>query len=202
MTGRLGRDGSSEWAPLRLGPDVVQRLLPHRRPFLFVDAVDAIALGPRPSLRARRMISVNEAVFEGHFPGLALWPGVYTIEGMGQASNLLLVVLGLIDGFAEQGTSDREVFEALRGIDARARFGTRAETATERALIDGLGTPRMRMGFAGAVDVKLIEPVFAGSVLEYRVTLGHVLANARRFEVEAWVDDRPVARGTLGSAAP
>ena len=50
--------------------------------------------------------------------------------------------------------------------------------------------------------MKLIEPVFAGCVIDYRVTQTHVVANAKRFEVEACVDDRPVARGTVTSATP
>ena len=81
-----------EWTKLALGADVVQMLLPHRRPFLLVDAIDAIVLGPRPMLCAHKMVSANEPVFEGHFPGLSLWPGVYTIEGLGQTTNLLNLI--------------------------------------------------------------------------------------------------------------
>ena len=54
-----------EWTKLALGADVVQMLLPHRRPFLLVDGIDAIVLSPRPMLRAHKMVSANEPVFEG-----------------------------------------------------------------------------------------------------------------------------------------
>ncbi|HEY8431960.1 MAG TPA: 3-hydroxyacyl-ACP dehydratase FabZ family protein [Sandaracinaceae bacterium] len=191
-----------EWIPLRLGADVVQMLLPHRRPFLFVHGIDAIAEVPRPSLRARGVVSANDPVFEGHFPGLALWPGVYTIEGLGQTTNLLNLFVALLEGLRAHGGEPAQLYEALRAIDARARMGGRAPTEIETKLIEALGEPRARIGYAGAIDVKLIEPVFAGATIEYRATLTHVLANAKRFDVEARVDDRAVARGSITSATP
>ena len=50
-------------APLSLGPDVVTRLLPHRRPFLMVDSIEGYSRAPRPTLSAARMVSANEPVF-------------------------------------------------------------------------------------------------------------------------------------------
>lgn len=189
-------------APFRLGADVVQMLLPHRRPFLFVDGTLSLVRGPRPSLRAQKLVSANEPVFEGHFPGLSLWPGVYTIEGLGQTANILVVLLAMFEGFAREGLAEEEVMSALLGLEARTRGGRRAESSTETTLLARLGAPISRMAYAGAIDVKLIEPVYAGAVIEYRVTLTHVLANAKRFDVEACVSDRPVARGTTTIAIP
>ena len=189
------------WTRLSLGADVVQMLLPHRRPFLLVDAVDAIALGDKPMLRARKLVSANEPVFDGHFPGLSLWPGVYTIEGLGQTSNILDVMLGVLEGARAENISPEAVLEGLRALEKRSRPGVVASASAEQErLLRALGTTRARIGLAGAIDVKLIEPVLAGTTLEYRVTRTHVVANARRYEVEARVADRPVARGTLSSA--
>ena len=191
-----------EWTKLALGADVVQMLLPHRRPFLLVDGIDAIVLSPRPMLRAHKMVSANEPVFEGHFPGLSLWPGVYTIEGLGQTTNLLNLIGGLIEAAAIESIAPELVLDALRGLEKRVRPGAGKPTADEQRLVAALGAPKSRIGYAGAIDVKLIEPVFAGVVLDYRVTQTHVIANARRFDVEARVGDRPVARGTVTSATP
>lgn len=188
--------------PLRLGADVVQQLLPHRRPFLLVDTVDAIQLGARPTLWARKLVSANEPIFEGHFPGLSLWPGAYTIEGLGQTSNLLLILLAVIEAFQRHERTPTQALETLRSLDARHRMGTRPQTIEETHLAEALGTGRSRVGVAGAIDIKLVEPVFAGAVLEYRATQTHVLANARRFEVEAHVEGRPVARGSVTNAMP
>jgi 3-hydroxyacyl-[acyl-carrier-protein] dehydratase len=147
-------------------------------------------------------VSSNEPIFDGHFPGLALWPGVYTIEGLGHATNLLNLLVACVEQFERAGLAPGDLYEALKGIDARARRGPRKPTELEQRLIEGLGEPRARIGYAGAVDMKLIEPVFAGATIEYRVTRTHVLANATRYEVEATVDERPVARGSMTSATP
>lgn len=192
----------SEWTSLKLGADAVQMLLPHRRPFLFVHAIDAVALAPQPALKARAVVSANEPVFDGHFPGLALWPGVYTIEGLGQTTNVLNLLVELLDGVRAEGGEPSALFDALRGLDARAKLGGRPPTALETRLLDALGEPRSRIGYAGAIDIKLIEPVYAGATIEYCATLTRVLANAKRFDVEATVDARPVARGSITSATP
>ncbi len=188
--------------PLKLGADTVTMLLPHRRPFLFLDGIDGFLREPQPMLTGFKQVSSNEPVFEGHFPGLSLWPGVYTIEGLGQAVNALLVILAIVHGFERHGLGEAEALEALRALDARRRLGRRAPSEVEQRLVAQLGEPSDRVGLAGALDMKLIEPVFAGSTIAYRVTLTHVLQNARRFDVVASVRERPVARGTLTSALP
>lgn len=187
---------------LRLGADTIAHLIPHRRPFLFVDGIEGFARSPQPTLTAFKAVSSNEPVFEGHFPGLSLWPGVYTIEGLGQSANALIVILGLIEAAERRGHSESDALDVLRAIDARAKLGHRRVTDVEREVLSALGEPRSRVGLAGAIEVKLIEPVFAGEIISYRVSLSRVIANARRFDVEASVRDRPVARGTMTSAVP
>ncbi len=193
-------DGEIPWTKLALGADVVQLLLPHRRPFLLVDRIDGIVLGAQPMLRARKWISANEPVLEGHFPGFTLWPGVYTIEGLGQTTNLLTLLRSLIDAASAENIPAEKVLATLRAVDRGGRGAPRAPSADEQRLIAALGAPQTRIGYAGAIDVKLIEPVFAGCVLEYRVSLSRVMGNVQHHEVEARVDDRPVARGSITSA--
>jgi len=188
--------------PLELGADAVSLLIPHRRPFVFLDGVDAFERAPRPTLIGHKQISVNEPVFEGHFAGLSLWPGVYTIEGMGQTVNALFVLTAIIEAFEREGLGEEDALEALRGIDRRMRLGRRAPTELEAALLAHLGEPNDRVGLAGALDIKLEEPVFAGCTLSYRVTQTRVHRNARRFDVEASVEGRRVARGSMTSAVP
>ena len=88
---------------LDLGPDVIELLLPHRAPLLLVGRVDAFRPGESPSIEACHHVSANEDVFRGHFPGFHIWPGVYTQEGLGQASQLLGVLHGLYQGWADAG---------------------------------------------------------------------------------------------------
>ncbi len=186
--------------PLKLGADAVLLLIPHRRPFVFLDGVDALDRETM-TLVGHKQISVNEPVFEGHFPGLSLWPGVYTIEGMGQAINALHVILAIVEAFEHRGSTELEALEALRGIDRRQRLGRRAPTEVETELLAHLARGD-NVGFAGALDIKLEAPVFAGCTLSYRVTQTRSMGSIRRFDVSASVDGQRVARGTMTSTVP
>jgi 3-hydroxyacyl-[acyl-carrier-protein] dehydratase len=64
----------------------IERILPHRYPFLLVDRVDEI--GPERIL-ARKLVSRNEPFFNGHFPGHPVMPGVLIIEALAQAGAIL-----------------------------------------------------------------------------------------------------------------
>jgi 3-hydroxyacyl-[acyl-carrier-protein] dehydratase len=174
---------------LRLGADVIQRLIPHRRPLMMVDAIDAFRRAPQPTLWARRAISANEDVFDGHFPGLHLWPGVYTIEGLGQTTLLCAVIAHLIGAHEARGGTAGELLDALRDLDPTRRTGTN--------LLESLGGPDPRAGMAGHVDIKLLAPVHAGDTLCYRVVMTHTVDAFARFDVDAEVAGTPVARGTM-----
>jgi 3-hydroxyacyl-[acyl-carrier-protein] dehydratase len=64
----------------------IERILPHRYPFLLVDRVDE--LGP-DRIVARKLCTRNEPHFNGHFPGFPVMPGVLIIEALAQAGALL-----------------------------------------------------------------------------------------------------------------
>lgn len=64
----------------------IERILPHRYPFLLVDRVEE--LGP-DRIVARKLVSRNEPQFNGHFPGHPVMPGVLIIEALAQAGALL-----------------------------------------------------------------------------------------------------------------
>jgi 3-hydroxyacyl-[acyl-carrier-protein] dehydratase len=185
---------------LELGADVLQLLLPHRRPFLMVDGVQGFTRGPRLAVRCSRHVSANEPVFEGHFPGLHLWPGVYTIEGLGQACNVALVLDGLCELFEQHGHDEA----ALRATLRNAELGFRLQPGFKPELLQpiraALADPAWTMGFSAQVEIKFIEPVFAGSRLDYRVARTHRVEAIDRFEVEALVAGRTVARGVMSAA--
>jgi 3-hydroxyacyl-[acyl-carrier-protein] dehydratase len=72
--------------------DWVYAHLPQRRPFLFVDGVQAIRDGV---LCARFDVAQTADLFAGHFPGVPRWPGAIQIEAMAQAG--LMLYLSSID---------------------------------------------------------------------------------------------------------
>jgi 3-hydroxyacyl-[acyl-carrier-protein] dehydratase len=68
----------------------IQKYLPHRPPFLMVDAILEIERLKR--IVGLKSVSVNESYFQGHFPGKPIMPGVLIIEGMAQTGGLLLLL--------------------------------------------------------------------------------------------------------------
>ena len=65
----------------------IQRLLPHRYPFLLIDRV--IDYTPNESLVGIKNITFNEPQFTGHFPARVIMPGVLILESLAQATGLL-----------------------------------------------------------------------------------------------------------------
>ena len=66
----------------------IDRILPHRYPFLLVDAV--VELEPERRIVAAKNVSRNEEFFQGHFPESPVMPGVLQVEALAQAAGLLL----------------------------------------------------------------------------------------------------------------
>ncbi|HHH20075.1 MAG TPA: beta-hydroxyacyl-ACP dehydratase, partial [Campylobacterales bacterium] len=65
----------------------IQKILPHRYPFLLLDRVTQLNKGE--SIEGYKNVSISEPVFQGHFPGHPIYPGVMIIEGMAQAGGVL-----------------------------------------------------------------------------------------------------------------
>ncbi len=66
----------------------IQKILPHRYPFLMVDAI--LEMEPKKRIVGVKNVSINEPYFSGHFPGSPVMPGVLIIEAMAQAGGVLL----------------------------------------------------------------------------------------------------------------
>lgn len=89
----------------------IQKLIPHRYPFMLLDRITAYESGK--SLTALKNISMNEPQFTGHFPDFPVMPGVLIIEAMAQACGCLAIL-------TEGGRQADEIY-FFAGID-NARF--------------------------------------------------------------------------------
>ena len=67
----------------------IMNILPHRYPILLVDRIVEYEEGKR--IVGIKNVSVNEPVFQGHFPGFPLFPGVYVLEAMAQVGGILMI---------------------------------------------------------------------------------------------------------------
>ncbi|MBY6189800.1 3-hydroxyacyl-ACP dehydratase FabZ [Microbulbifer agarilyticus] len=65
----------------------IRQYLPHRYPFLLVDRV--VELEEGKSIKGYKNISINEEVFNGHFPEVPIFPGVMIVEALAQVSGIL-----------------------------------------------------------------------------------------------------------------
>lgn len=91
------------------GREVVEAVLPHRDPFVWVTRV--ISCDPGSRVVAELDVDPNLPVFKGHFPGHPVLPGVILMEALAQAASFCLLV--------DRGEEGHLGF--LTGID-KARF--------------------------------------------------------------------------------
>jgi 3-hydroxyacyl-[acyl-carrier-protein] dehydratase len=68
----------------------IQKILPHRYPFLMVDQI--VEMERLKRIVGIKNVTINEDYFAGHFPGKPIMPGVLIIESMAQTGGLLLLL--------------------------------------------------------------------------------------------------------------
>lgn len=137
----------------------IQKLLPHRYPFLLVDRV--VEIVPGQKLTAIKNVTVNEPFFNGHFPGHPVMPGVLILEALAQASAVL--------AYRSAGMDPTQKVTYLMAIDG-AKFrrpvvpGDRLELNVE--VLKHKGAVFKTKGTATVDGVKVAEAEFLATVVD------------------------------------
>ena len=141
--------------PLRtLNSVEIQNAIPHRFPFLLVDRVDIIEEKKRAI--GTKGVTMNEHVFQGHFPGHPIMPGVLIVEALAQTACVLMMAGGGFEGKLAYFLGIEECkFRApvtpgslLKLHVEILRLGGRAGKAKGEAYVDGNLHTELTMTFA------------------------------------------------------
>jgi len=130
---------------MQLDSDQIQKVIPHRYPFLMVDRIDECE--PGRWARGRKCVSVNEMQFMGHFPDLHVMPGVLILEALAQVG-----AIAILTAPEDQGKT------AFFGGVQKCRFKRKVVPGDCLELYCELGERRGNVGFGSAratVDGKI-----------------------------------------------
>jgi 3-hydroxyacyl-[acyl-carrier-protein] dehydratase len=105
---------SSALPTLPFGTSVIQKLLPHRYPFLLIDRVVEFESGKR--VLAYKNLTVNEPFFQGHFPNHPVMPGVLVVEALAQTGGVLDQLTHIANGV---NIGDDKIFYLVKIENAR-----------------------------------------------------------------------------------
>ena len=129
---------------LPLEVDDIQRIIPHRFPFLLVDRIVELDEEAQRVV-AIKNVTINEPYFQGHYPGRPVMPGVLQIEAMAQAVCVYLLLSprneGKVPLFAGiDGVRFRRQVapgDQLRIEGQMTRMKSRAAKCQARCTVDG-----------------------------------------------------------------
>ena len=85
----------------------VMDIIPNRYPIFFIDAVDELIPGEK--IVCRKNVTINEQVFQGHFPGEPVLPGVYICEAL---VDIVKLRKNAGIGYGQAFVGDKKVAEA------------------------------------------------------------------------------------------
>ncbi len=176
---------------------IIESLLPHRPPFLMVESIVGYIGGDVPILNAERPVRRSEPVFSGAEPTL-YWPSVYIIEGLGQCCSLLHLIWMYERKCVANALGTKNVSDLLMSTES-----AEGDCSSEQLLEifgDSTVNAASRIGMLASVDIEIVGRVRAGELVEYKVEQARVIEGLSRFAVQASVESRIIAHGTIVGA--
>ncbi len=152
---------------LPLSAEDLAEILPHRGAAAMLDRVTEVE--PGVGATGQRLFARSDPVFDGHFPGRPIVPGVLLIESLGQLCGIVL------------WSRDVSAAHGVAGVDG-------GESRPARA---GLGV------LAGVKQFRFYRPVVPGDLVRLEVRLAGLRGELSAFAVAAQVDRESVATGSI-----
>ncbi|MFC4651403.1 3-hydroxyacyl-ACP dehydratase FabZ [Lactococcus nasutitermitis] len=120
----------------------VMQIIPNRYPIMFIDYVDEIT---ENKIIATKNVTINEEVFNGHFPGNPTFPGVLILESLAQAGSILILTKDEFKGkMAYIGGIDKAKFrqkvvpgDVMKLEFEITKFRGKVGVASATALVEG-----------------------------------------------------------------
>ena len=164
-----------------LDRSVIQKILPHRPPFLFIDHVEHYSGLPKPFILAETSTCFSKDKYLLDETN-SFWPNAYVIEGLGQCFLLLSIFYKI---------------EAEHGINI-----AHGSSSVERILdlLDTSGhVPKQHQnnGLLAHVDLTQHKELEVGKKIQYRIDLNMNQGKLYRYKVDARVDNEPVVDGFM-----
>ena len=136
----------------------IQKLLPHRYPFLLVDRV--VEIIPGQKLLGYKNVTINEPFFAGHFPGHPVMPGVLILESLAQACAILAYKSADLDP-----TREVSYLMAIDGAKFRKPVLPGDRLDLEVSVLKHKGAVWKQKGVASVNGVKVAEGEFLATVV-------------------------------------
>jgi 3-hydroxymyristoyl/3-hydroxydecanoyl-(acyl carrier protein) dehydratase len=165
--------------------EIIQKLIPHRPPFLFIDSIQAYHRSEKPKLKAEIYTRYSKEDFLISNSS-KYWPGVYLIEGLGQCCMLLSIIFRM----------NKEIDQEKLGIDFFLQrivdLKLYGNNEIENKLNIGFNN-----GMLAFVDVIHKSEVEVGEAITYNVQLVYQQGDLSKFNVEALASGRTVMVGSI-----
>jgi 3-hydroxyacyl-[acyl-carrier-protein] dehydratase len=174
-----------------LNSSEIKELIPHRYPFLFVDKIQIIK--PNSEIVGIKNLSINEEVFNGHFPSESIFPGVLSVEACAQAAGILCSYSNLLklNGLINDEECERS-FDFLNKNELPS-FSDLKSTLIQNG--------KQQIFYLTTIDeTKFRKPMIPGAQLFIKVKVIQKRSIMWKFSGEIWIDDSELAVQTSFSA--
>lgn len=131
---------------MRLGIKEIEKILPHRHPFLLVDYIEE--LEPGVGAVGYKCVTFREDFFRGHFPQEPVMPGVLTIEALAQVGAVAILSL-------EENRGKTAYFGAIKNCRFRGKVVPGDKVKLETKIIKSKGAIGIGKAVA-SVDEKIV----------------------------------------------